>query len=139
VEDCFALGKAEVGLDQYEVRHWIGWYRHLTLAMWALAYWVVARSQAAPQKKRGHPGGGLAAADGVSNPPVAMSLTLERGAFTGLCLGLVALASLSSIPGHGGPLSSPPSSSTTLTAAVILGVCRSKSIRSPGTRAGRSR
>jgi SRSO17 transposase len=65
VEECFALGKDEVGLDQYEVRHWIGWYRHITLAMWALAYLTVVRSQPAPQKKRDRPGGGLAAADRV--------------------------------------------------------------------------
>jgi SRSO17 transposase len=29
--------KDEVGLDHYEVRSWTGWYRHITLAMWALA------------------------------------------------------------------------------------------------------
>jgi SRSO17 transposase len=29
--------KGEVGLDHDEVRSWIGWYRHITLAMWALA------------------------------------------------------------------------------------------------------
>jgi SRSO17 transposase len=55
VEECFELGKDEVGLDQYEVRHWIGWYRHTTLAMWALAYLTVTRCQAAQltlQKKR---------------------------------------------------------------------------------------
>jgi hypothetical protein len=26
-----------VGLDHYEVRRWTGWYRHITLAMWAYA------------------------------------------------------------------------------------------------------
>ena len=55
VEECFELGKDEVGLDQYEVRHRIGWYRHITLAMWALAYLTVTRWQAAQlalQKKR---------------------------------------------------------------------------------------
>ena len=25
VEECFELAKGEVGLDQYEVRHWTGW------------------------------------------------------------------------------------------------------------------
>jgi len=51
VEECFELAKDEVGLDQYEVRHWTGWYRHITLAMWALAYLTVTRSQTnAPQK-----------------------------------------------------------------------------------------
>ncbi len=46
VEECFELAKDEVGLDQYEVRHWTGWYRHITLAMWALAFLTVTRAQA---------------------------------------------------------------------------------------------
>jgi SRSO17 transposase len=45
VEESFAMGKGEVGLDQYEVRSWHGWYRHITLAMWALAFLVVTRAQ----------------------------------------------------------------------------------------------
>jgi SRSO17 transposase len=36
--------KGEVGLDQYEVRTWRGWYRHITLAMWALALLTVMRA-----------------------------------------------------------------------------------------------
>ena len=28
VEQCFEVGKGEVGLDEYEVRSWHGWYRH---------------------------------------------------------------------------------------------------------------
>jgi SRSO17 transposase len=41
VEECFAAAKGEVGLDHYEVRSWHGWYRHMTLAMAALAYLTV--------------------------------------------------------------------------------------------------
>jgi SRSO17 transposase len=51
VEDAFALAKGEVGLDEYEVRHWVGWYRHITLAMLALAYLTVVKVQA---RKKGH-------------------------------------------------------------------------------------
>jgi SRSO17 transposase len=47
IEECFELGKDEVGLDEYEVRHWPGWYRHITLSMWALAFLTVTRHQAA--------------------------------------------------------------------------------------------
>lgn len=43
IEECFEMAKGEVGLDQYEVRTFHGWYRHLTLAMWALAFLVVTR------------------------------------------------------------------------------------------------
>jgi SRSO17 transposase len=41
VEQSIELGKGEVGLDHYEVRRWDGWYRHITLAMFALAYLAV--------------------------------------------------------------------------------------------------
>jgi SRSO17 transposase len=46
IESCFEAAKSEVGLDQYEVRSWTGWYRHMTLAMWALALLVVLRAGA---------------------------------------------------------------------------------------------
>ena len=38
-----------MGLDQYEVRKWEGWYRHITLAMLAHAYLAVIRHQASVQ------------------------------------------------------------------------------------------
>ena len=34
VEACFEAAKGEVGLDQYEVRSWTGWHRHVTLPCW---------------------------------------------------------------------------------------------------------
>jgi SRSO17 transposase len=55
VEECFETAKGEVGLAQYEVRSWSGWYRHITLALLAHAYLTVvrARTQASdPRKKR---------------------------------------------------------------------------------------
>ena len=42
VEDA----KEMVGLDQYEVRKWDAWYRHVTLALLAHAYLVVTRHRA---------------------------------------------------------------------------------------------
>ena len=44
VESGFEEAKGEVGLDQYEVRSWTAWYRHITLAMWALALLVIMRA-----------------------------------------------------------------------------------------------
>jgi SRSO17 transposase len=44
IEQRFELAKGEVGLDHYEVRRWDGWYRHMTLAMFALAYLAVLRA-----------------------------------------------------------------------------------------------
>jgi len=46
IESLFEQGKGEVGLDQYEVRSWIGWHRHITLSMFALAYLAVVRKDA---------------------------------------------------------------------------------------------
>jgi SRSO17 transposase len=44
IEESIEAAKGEVGLDHYEVRHSHGWYRHITLAMLALAYLAVVRS-----------------------------------------------------------------------------------------------
>jgi SRSO17 transposase len=43
IEECFEAAKQEVGLDDYEVRSWHGWYRHVTLSMLALAFLAVMR------------------------------------------------------------------------------------------------
>lgn len=54
VEECFATAKGEVGLDHYEVRSWYGWYRHMTLAIAALAYLTVlcAHATESPSAKK---------------------------------------------------------------------------------------
>jgi SRSO17 transposase len=44
VESGFEEAQGEVGLDQYEVRSWTAWSRHITLAMWALALLTVMRA-----------------------------------------------------------------------------------------------
>ncbi len=44
VEQCFEEGKGEVGLDEYEVRSWHGWFRHVTLSMLALAFLAALRA-----------------------------------------------------------------------------------------------
>lgn len=45
VEIGFEEAKGEVGLDEYEVRSWHGWYRHITLAL--VAHAVLAAMRAA--------------------------------------------------------------------------------------------
>ncbi len=45
IEESIEAAKGEVGLDHYEVRHYHGWYRHITLSMLALAYLAVVRSR----------------------------------------------------------------------------------------------
>jgi SRSO17 transposase len=56
VEQAFELAKGEVGLDEYEVRTWVGWYRHVTLAMFALAYLTVVRQHARQAQQTGKKG-----------------------------------------------------------------------------------
>jgi SRSO17 transposase len=61
VESSFEAAKGEVGLDHYEVRTWTGWYRHITLAMWALALLTVIRAgtsavEALKKSRRSPPG-----------------------------------------------------------------------------------
>jgi len=41
IEECFQTAKNEVGLDQYQVRRYDAWYRHVTLALLAHAYLAV--------------------------------------------------------------------------------------------------
>jgi SRSO17 transposase len=48
IEDTFKLAKGQVGLDQYEVRSWQGWYRHVTLALLALAVLAVGVKKGEP-------------------------------------------------------------------------------------------
>jgi SRSO17 transposase len=57
IEDCFEAAKGEVGLDEYEVRKWDGWYRHVTLCLLAHAYLAVVRSVA--QDEEGAAKGGI--------------------------------------------------------------------------------
>ncbi|WP_251091586.1 IS701 family transposase [Streptomyces sp. Caat 7-52] len=47
IEECFQAAKNECGLDQYEVRRYVGWMRHITLAMLAHAFLAATAAQAA--------------------------------------------------------------------------------------------
>lgn len=50
IEECFGSSKNEVGLDNYQVRTWDAWHRHITLAMLAHTFLAITAHQA---KKRG--------------------------------------------------------------------------------------
>ena len=43
IEVGFEDAKGVIGLDQYEVRKWTPWHRHITLALFAHAYLAVMR------------------------------------------------------------------------------------------------
>ena len=51
IEDLFELAKGDCGLDEYEVRSWVGWHRHIVLSLWALAVVSVIRSRL-PEPRR---------------------------------------------------------------------------------------
>jgi SRSO17 transposase len=53
IEECFERGKGECGLDEYEVRSWTGWYRHVTLSMLALAVLGAVRWRAESAAEKG--------------------------------------------------------------------------------------
>ena len=45
IEETFQTAKGQVGLDQYQVRRYDSWYRHITLAMLAHAFLTVTTAQ----------------------------------------------------------------------------------------------
>jgi SRSO17 transposase len=102
VEVCFEATKGEVGLDQYEVRSWTGWHRHLTLAMLAHAYLAVLRRVAVGKKIRSasrHRTGfaaGPAAAHRARAAPAAMASGLGASARPRAYPCLVAVATTTS-------------------------------------------
>ena len=54
IETAIEEGKGEVGLDEYEVRYWHSWHRHVTLSMMAHA-WLASIRQRAGEKLLTHP------------------------------------------------------------------------------------
>ena len=76
IEACFEAAKGEVGLDQYEVRSWTGWHRHITLAMLAHAYLAAIRRATGGEKRHAR-SQGRSAADhraGSATPALAVGL-----------------------------------------------------------------
>jgi SRSO17 transposase len=62
VEEFFAAGNGEAGLDHYEVRSWVGWHHHMTLAMVALWFLCLERRRVGGENPGDH---GVADAAGV--------------------------------------------------------------------------
>lgn len=59
IEESFAQAKGEVGLDQYEVRRWMAWHRHVTLCLLAQAYLAIMSAHARALQDCATPKGGL--------------------------------------------------------------------------------
>ena len=80
IEACFEAAKGEVGLDQYEVRSWTGWHRHVTLAMLAHAYLAALRKVVVGGRAHARPGGRAAAAHRPGAAPPALASRLAARA-----------------------------------------------------------
>jgi SRSO17 transposase len=108
IEEVIERAKGEVGLDQYEVRTWEGWYRHITLALLAHAFLEVTRAQTNTSLSTGERG-----VSSYPDPVHSGRVTPPAGSGDrtqpSLCLpaGLVVVAA--STPSQGGRLPSPPS------------------------------
>jgi SRSO17 transposase len=50
IEQCLEMAKGETGLDEYEVRYWHSWHRHITLALMAQAWLAAVRSRTTAKK-----------------------------------------------------------------------------------------
>jgi hypothetical protein len=66
IEEAFQAAKNERGLDQYEVRRYPGWYRHITLAMLAHAFLAAMAAAAGTER-----GGGRNGSDALAPLTVA--------------------------------------------------------------------
>jgi len=53
IEEGLEFTKDDLGLDHYEVRHWAGWYRHITLVLLAQVYLIAVQQQAQAEEKNG--------------------------------------------------------------------------------------
>jgi SRSO17 transposase len=52
IEDDNKAGKDLVGFDQYQVRNWTPWYRHITICMLAHAYLAVTAANLGKDRPR---------------------------------------------------------------------------------------
>ena len=104
IEACFEAAKGETGLDQYEVRSWTGWHRHVTFAMLAHAYLAVLRRAAIGGRGEPRPRGRSPAPRRAGSAPTAVAAGLGAGARPRAGPGLVPLAPSPSATGATLPL-----------------------------------
>ena len=71
IETAFQQGKGEAGLDEYEVRGWIGWHHHVTLVLLAAAFLLTIQQAWGGKAAPDH---GAAGDAGAARTPPAPSL-----------------------------------------------------------------
>ena len=89
VEQCIQEAKDDTGMDQYEVRSWQSWHRHMTLTLMALA-WLGSVRRRAEGSKRGVPR--LGAPDHHGSPPPAGDHLAVAALLQSLAPGVVPVA-----------------------------------------------
>jgi SRSO17 transposase len=83
IEEVFEAGNGEAGLDHYEVRSWVGWHHHLTLALVALWFLCLERRQLGGENPGNHGVAGPADLHAVAPPPGAEPRGDRRGDHAG--------------------------------------------------------
>jgi len=81
IESCFEEAKGETGLDEYEVRSWTGWHRHITLSMLAHAYLTIVRRHAIGGRGPRRSGRAAAAAHRARGAASALASGVGAAAF----------------------------------------------------------
>ena len=66
VEELFAEGNQEVGLNHYEVRSWVGWQHHMTLSLLALWFLQWERLRLGGKRVADHGSAGAGDLHGVA-------------------------------------------------------------------------
>src|SRR5512144_1527038 len=116
IEETFQTAKGQVGLDQYQVRRYDSWYRHITLATLAHAFLTITTADAA-QKGASSPGRRPDPVDRARGPPPARPPDLAPATRHQSRPRLVALATPTPSPRPTLPLHTP--GHLTITAAVV--------------------
>ncbi len=86
IEEVFEAGKSEAGLAHYEVRSWVGWHHHMTLALLALWFLILERRRVGGE----NPGGDGVAGTGDLHATVAGPGPEPRADCVGSDAGVVA-------------------------------------------------
>ena len=79
IEELLEEGKEEVGLDEYEVRSWVGWHHHQTLSLLALWFLQVEKLRLGKKNTGAHGGASAGHLHGTAAEPVSDGSRDRRG------------------------------------------------------------
>jgi SRSO17 transposase len=103
IETTIEEGKGETGLDEYQVRHWHSWHRHITLSMMAHA-WLASIRQAEGEKPTRPGAGRNERSRGTSTAGSGLAAACS---FSSTAPGVVALAASQTSASSPQPLQTP--------------------------------